>query len=92
MKFDVAKGDVTNVALPRICLDPSCVGRMDSGNVFEEHIIDIFRDIGRVAHTADTHRAGFVAGDVLDVDITTVAFDGYAVLLQVISAVYSTHG
>jgi len=67
----------------RVSLDPGRVGGMDGGDVFEDDIIHEVWCRGRIAQRANAHGTRFVAGYVLDVDVATVAFDGYAVLFRV---------
>ena len=76
----IAERHVLHMTLTRIRFNPSSVTRVDSGDVFEEDVIDVFGDVCWVAHAANAHGAAFVASHILDVNVAAVAFDGYTVL------------
>ena len=40
-----------------VCFDPGGVAGVDGGDVFEEDVVDVFGDVGGVAHAADAHGA-----------------------------------
>jgi hypothetical protein len=80
LKLDVAEGNISDMALAGIRLDPGRIGTMNCSDIFENDVVNGLGDVRGVAHGSDDHGTGFVAGCVFDIDVLTVAFDGYAVL------------
>jgi len=78
-ELKVSEGDVSDVTLTRICLDPCRVGRVVAFEVLEQDVIDRVGAVS-VAEGADHGAPGFVACHVADVDVFAVGFDRDAVL------------
>ena len=80
LELDVTECDVADVPLTRVRLDPGSVRGVDSCDVFKKDVVDVFGDAGRVSHRAYAHCSALVAGDVLDMDVAAIAFDGDTIL------------
>ena len=78
--MEVAEGDVADVALAGVRLDPANVARVGGLDVIENDVLNIVRLVGVGADAADSHDAGLVAGHIADMDVGAVALDADAVL------------
>lgn len=73
LHVEVAERHVAHVALPRVRLDPGGVAGVDAADVLVEDVVD---EVDRVVtEGADYCAPGFVAGDVVDVDVAAITFD-----------------
>lgn len=78
---DVGEGDVLDVAVAAVRLDPRRVGAVRALDVVEDDVVDEVGRVARVvAQAADRRAPGLVAVHVFDDDVAAVAFDGDAVV------------
>ena len=72
LNVDVFKGDVTNVALARVRLDPSRVGGMLASDILKDNVVDEVHCV--VADAPDAGAARLTADYVAHVDVGAVTF------------------